>query len=338
MAPSECHGSNCRWGNGIFTPSFKSGGEVASSPLNQGEEHCQAFSKEGGAGNQGGTDNLLSRGNVRQVHPAAKWDSVRGQVPHYQQPTKCCQHRQAFSKEGGAGNMLHKLMSSAMAPSMCHGSNYKWDNGILTPSFNREGEVASIPPLCIPLKQRGEHHQAFTKEEGAGNQGGTDNLMSRGNVRQVHPAAKWDSVSGQVPHSQQPIKCCQQVRPGECHEQGRQDLTAIEDHQLPPHVRGPEDLRPPHDGAESSPPPETSTNADCQVQFAQQQLLQQGDRHANGHVNVLRQVQYKTVKLCKTLTFTNQSDKKLVPVTTFNFVKVALLTQLEELLIRNRAM
>ena len=91
MAPSECHGSNCRWGNGIFTPSFKSGGEVASSPLNQGEEHRQAFSKEGGAGNQGGTDNLMSRGNVRQVHPAAKWDSVSGQVPHSQQPIKCCQ-------------------------------------------------------------------------------------------------------------------------------------------------------------------------------------------------------------------------------------------------------
>ena len=72
MAPTESHGSNCKWDNGIFTPSFKSGGEVASSPLNQGEEHCQAFSKEGGAGNQGGTDNLLSRGNVRQVHPAAK--------------------------------------------------------------------------------------------------------------------------------------------------------------------------------------------------------------------------------------------------------------------------
>ena len=121
--------------------------------------------------------------------------------------------------------------------------------------------------------------------------------------------------------------------------------------QSPPHVQGPEDLRPLHDGVESPQPPEvevgnqeeqhqlapiplqTSRDADCQVQFAQQQLLQQGDRHANGHVNVLRQVQFKTSK-----TFTNQSDKKLVSVTTFNFVKVALLTQLEELLIRNRAM
>ena len=90
-------------------------------------------------------------------------------------------------------------------------------------------------------------------------------------------------------------------------------------------------------------PLQTSMEADCQDQFAQQQLLQppdkqQGERHANGHVYVSRQVQYKTVKLCKTLTFKKQSDKKLVPVTTFNFVKVALLTQLEELLIRNRAM
>ena len=73
-------------------------------------------------------------------------------------------------------------------------------------------------PLQLVQGDR-QHRQAFIKEEGAGNQGGTDNLMSQGNVRQVHPAAKWDSVSGQVPHSQQPIKCCQQVRPGECHEQ-----------------------------------------------------------------------------------------------------------------------
>ena len=45
---------------GIFTPSSNSEGEVASVPLKQGEEHRQAFSKEGGAGNQGGTDNLQS--------------------------------------------------------------------------------------------------------------------------------------------------------------------------------------------------------------------------------------------------------------------------------------
>ena len=80
-------------------------------------------------------------------------------------------------------------MSSAMAPSECHGSNYKWDNGIFTPSFNREGEVASIP-----LPQREEQRQAFSKERGAGKQGGTDNHQSRGKVRQV---------SGQVPHYQQ---------------------------------------------------------------------------------------------------------------------------------------
>ena len=85
-----------------------------------------------------------------------------------------------------------------MAPSECHGSNYKWDNGIFTPSFNREGEVASIP-----LPQREEQRQAFSKERGAGKQGRTDNLLPRGNVHQVHPASNWDSVSGQVPHSQQ---------------------------------------------------------------------------------------------------------------------------------------
>ena len=88
-----------------------------------------------------------------------------------------------------------------MAPSECHGSNYKWDNRIFTPSFNREGEVASIP-----LPQREEQRQAFSKERGAGKQGGTNNLQSRGKVRQVHPASKWDSVSGQVPHSQQDKK------------------------------------------------------------------------------------------------------------------------------------
>ena len=77
---TECHESNCRWDNGIFTPSFNSEGEVASIPLKQREEQRQAFSKERGAGKQGGTHNLQSRGKVRQVHPASKWDSVSGQV------------------------------------------------------------------------------------------------------------------------------------------------------------------------------------------------------------------------------------------------------------------
>ena len=76
-------------------------------------------------------------------------------------------------------------------------------------------------------------------------------------------------------------------------------------------------------------PLQTSKDADCQDQLDQQLLLQQGDRHANGHVKVSRQVQCETVKLCKTLeTFTSDSE----------VVKVALLTYYEELLIRNRAM
>ena len=33
-------------------------------------------------------------------------------------------------------------------------------------------------------------------------------------------------------------------------------------------------------------PLQTSMEADCQDQFAQQQLLQQGEHHANGHVHV----------------------------------------------------
>ena len=49
------------WDNGIFTSSFKSGGEVASIPLIQGEEQRQAFSKEGGAGNRGGARSSLSK-------------------------------------------------------------------------------------------------------------------------------------------------------------------------------------------------------------------------------------------------------------------------------------
>ena len=37
---------------GIFTPSSNSEGEVANTPLLQQEEHYQAFSEEGGAGNK----------------------------------------------------------------------------------------------------------------------------------------------------------------------------------------------------------------------------------------------------------------------------------------------
>ena len=50
-----------------------------------------------------------------------------------------------------------------------------------------------------------------------------------------------------------PVDTAQSLPQPPLQEQGRQDLTAIEDQQLPPHVRGP------HDGAESPPPPETQT-------------------------------------------------------------------------------
>ena len=76
-------------------------------------------------------------------------------------------------------------------------------------------------------------------------------------------------------------------------------------------------------------PLQTSKDADCQDQLDQQLLLQQGDRHANGHVKVSRQVQCETAELCKTLeTFTSD----------VTVVKEALLTYFEEFLIRNRAM
>ena len=83
--------------NRTFTPFSNSEGEVASSPLKQGEdchEDPSASHVHGGANatdtreeadNSGGTDNLQLRGNVRQVHPASKWDRVSGQVPHFQQ-------------------------------------------------------------------------------------------------------------------------------------------------------------------------------------------------------------------------------------------------------------
>ena len=88
----ECRGYNCKWDNGIFTPSSNSEGEVASIPLKQREEKRQAFSKEGGAGKQGGTDNLQLRGKVRQVHPASKWDSevAKDHAQEEQVHRKCC--------------------------------------------------------------------------------------------------------------------------------------------------------------------------------------------------------------------------------------------------------
>ena len=65
----ECHGYNCKWDNGIFTPSSNSEGEVASIPLKQGEEHRQAFSKGGGAGNQGEGQVVLYHHYVKQAIP-----------------------------------------------------------------------------------------------------------------------------------------------------------------------------------------------------------------------------------------------------------------------------
>ena len=66
---TECHGSKCRWDNGIFTPSFNREGEVASIPLKQREEKRQAFSKEGGAGNQGEGQVVLYYHYVKQAIP-----------------------------------------------------------------------------------------------------------------------------------------------------------------------------------------------------------------------------------------------------------------------------
>ena len=82
------------------------------------------------------------------------------------------------------------------------------------------------------------------------------------------------------------------------------------------------------EGQPLAPIPLQTSKDDCQDQLDQQLLLQQGDRHANGHVKVSRQVQCETTELCKTLeTFT--SDVKVV--------KEAPLTYFEEFLIRNRA-
>ena len=67
-------------------------------------------------------------------------------------------------------------------------------------SSNSEGEVASVPLPCredchedpSASHVHGGANATDTREE-AENSGGTDNLQVRGNVRQVHPAAKWDS-------------------------------------------------------------------------------------------------------------------------------------------------
>ena len=72
--------------------------------------------------------------------------------------------------------------------------------GIFTPSSNSEGEVASVPLPCredchkdpSACHVHGGTHATDTREE-ADNSGGIDNLQSQGNVRQVHPAYKWDN-------------------------------------------------------------------------------------------------------------------------------------------------
>ena len=159
-----------------------------------------------------------------------------------------------------------------------------------------------------------------------------------------------------------PVETAQSLQQPPIQDQGHQDITAIEDTSSVEVLKMPRDTTygmeadvpdlvnkkvaikpaPPHVQGSSNPrsplPPEAETNrdADCQVQLIQKQLLQppdkqQGDRHANGHVYVLRQVQFKKLKLCKTLkrnkTKTFTSEVKVVPLTYF-----------EELLIRNRAM
>ena len=48
--------------------------------------------------------------------------------------------------------LMLELMSSAMAPSESHGSNYKWDNGIFTPSFNVKKDDA----IALVLSSRME--------------------------------------------------------------------------------------------------------------------------------------------------------------------------------------
>ena len=130
-----------KWDNGIFTPSSNREGEVTNTPLPCQEEHRQAFSEEGGAGTQGGTDNLQSRGNVRQVHPASKWDRVSGQVPHSQQSSQPPlnqqeNHRQASSKQGGA-----LQVSSGKQAADCQTSRQAWYK-----DPKQECRVASLAP------------------------------------------------------------------------------------------------------------------------------------------------------------------------------------------------
>ena len=94
-----------------------------------------------------------------------------------------------------------------------------------------------------------------------------------------------------------PVETAQSLPQLPIQEQGRQDLTAIEDPQPPAPQQDECHANGLVEGQPLAPIPlQTSMEADCQDQFAQQQLLQapdtlQGERHANGHVYVPRQVQ-----------------------------------------------
>ena len=90
----ECHGYNCKWDNGIFTPSSNSEGEVASIPLKQREEQRQAFSKEEVAGNM-----LHNKWDNGILTPSFNREGEVASIRLLQREEK----RQAFSKEGVAG-------------------------------------------------------------------------------------------------------------------------------------------------------------------------------------------------------------------------------------------
>ena len=168
MAPTECQGANCRWTAVFVRDKYPEWMRARYCP---GHKECSG---------------QVPNSQVRQTTSSSEGMFTNGVSNNGDKL------QQSAQISGNTDNLQKRGNVYQVQPA------FKWDNGIFTPSSNREGEVTNTPLPC-----REEHRQAFSEEGGAGTQGGTDNLQSRGNVRQVHPASKWDRVSGQVPHSQQ---------------------------------------------------------------------------------------------------------------------------------------
>ena len=85
------------------------------------------------------------------MHPASKWDSVSGQVPHSQQVLQPPlqqqeEHRQAFSEEGGAGNQdaevdVKAVNNEAKSEDPAAEMVVQQDYSLVTSNINEEASV-----------------------------------------------------------------------------------------------------------------------------------------------------------------------------------------------------